>query len=1181
MRHNISILLGEDMKQFATRLAKYIHKYGEGDAQEYCRVQSWMKKSDGMMEIKKAELDCPASSDFVSTLQDMFATRLADDAILDALDYMAELRRHLTKQHQQIVTINNGGDNSSLLLTIYLPLYDIDLCNHVEEIVNAASNIQSRYNILIVGLCHDIRHIIHNDNGDKENAKHYDILDATQKDCIEKLATLCKGSNILDQVVVLQNTNAEGFALSLDKDSIVRIMGELSLLVTEKYDTIFTQAAKFDQDHPLCTLGISVLNLDKYYFEDFLLRQAYLHILDKEDVNAEKVDVNKVAIIADKRLKQHKNLFSDFYRHHIEPLAKQGVPHDNIISQTAPKLQKELESVTSHLTDYINDNNLTLPEKKALLAVILGYDDPLLVGNLFNQEQLTLDNLDEEVANIFISENNKLVSKTTDANGKISIKKGPLTMCCNEDGMVELPIKRLQQLRNEMRESTNYIRQKTEELNAIDQMTHDAEVSEKRFTNAGFVIDGNVYHFDTEHKEIEFEETYEPQLVTKNNIDLREYFTPIKNQGEIGACTVFAVASIFEYILKKNSDENYDLSESFVYYNVRRAKGNEDVDTGSSFQDVIKSMGTEGICTEQLHPYTKNLSAEPSDEAYLDGKSRRIIKALNVAIEENAIKSAIQDGYPVAISLKVYDSFSTTTFSGKGSNVTSSGFVTYPTEAEIDSEEFGYHAMVVVGFIDDTKHFVVRNSWGKEFGDKGYCYIPYSYVCDHELNRFACIVTEVNATSAGETFIVRGRGDIDTIVQFNTSDAYIKTQIIKNLIDAEQRHLKLMQNDDVRLRKNYETLMQELGRQSKRKEIMANRQTLFQKQIDSAKERQREINEEKRHKILRQFDDETFKIRLCLIGWIVIFFIWWIAGWIVCIPNESNSLTSIFQGWRNWISSGLGITISIFLTSGIICAGFYFWWIKSERRKKEMELEEESANVAQEIHKFQSDLDVLQLRFHVAGMVIDGLLSLKTTLDRKYQAMKSYIGNLSLWQKEEQKATDVIETLVKNPFIPLLDNATLDKYFKDNKENITGEMHLYEYFNGFHLDDNAIIAYKYQLKQNILRHITSLLDEFSIYRHIFNTVDYPYIDKQYASASNLLPLLDRKSEPFCQIRSNAMTKPQATFLFVKTDSREKNAWQREYPQYFSTTPISEDISSTYKILALRLQPLSVNELLIV
>lgn len=168
---------------------------------------------------------------------------------------------------------------------------------------------------------------------------------------------------------------------------------------------------------------------------------------------------------------------------------------------------------------------------------------------------------------------------------------------------------------------------------------------------------------------------------------------------------------------------------------------------------------------------------------------------------------------------------------------------------------------------------------------------------------------------------------------------------------------------------------------------------------------------------------------------------------------------------------------------------------------------------------------------------------------------------------------------MKEPFIPLLNNQTLDKYFEENVNTITGQMHLYEYFNSYKLDDDTIIEYKRKLKENILKHISNQLSDFTVFRHVLNIKDFPYLDKEYASANNLLPLLDKKSEPFCQLRSNAATKPQARFLFIHTDVQVKHLWEQEYQKYFNTTPISEDIISVYKVLALRLQPLSPNEIL--
>ena len=374
-----------------------------------------------------------------------------------------------------------------------------------------------------------------------------------------------------------------------------------------------------------------------------------------------------------------------------------------------------------------------------------------------------------------------------DPDKEDTIIYGPLgDLCADGDGHVSLPINKLQKLRNEIRQSTNYIREKSKELNEIDTMTHDAEDSEKRLTEKGFVIDGNEYHFDIKHEELKFNETYEAKEVKEKSVNLKDYFTKVKDQGQIGACTVFAISSIYEYIIKRNADEEADLSESFVYYNVRHLDGKELEDTGSSYQDVIASIGTQGICTESLHPYTRLLSDVPSDEAYLDGEQRRITKALNVNVTENDIKSAIQEGYPVAISLKIFDSFNATT-----------GFVKRPTKSEIESADFGYHAMVIVGYSDDTKFFVVRNSWGEDFGEKGYCYIPYS------------------------------------TVQFNMSDAVIKTFVIRNLVDEEQVHLKKMQEEDAQVKMDYEMLMQTLGKQSMRTQIMQGHMGVLDEKIEN------------------------------------------------------------------------------------------------------------------------------------------------------------------------------------------------------------------------------------------------------------------------------------------------------------------------------------------------------------
>lgn len=1159
MRHTATILIGQDLKLYTARLGKYILKYGEADASSYFTSMNWSFE-EGKTEIKKAVRDSSSSFNFVSTMNDIYDTKLEEIETLVGEDRILDMRHFFQRLHQSTVTINNPGDSNSLLLSLIVPLYNVNACEEAIRIIQATSNIQSHYTIMIMGLCENLGNIIspkefRNITADEEVEKK-----SIQKQMLNNFAGLKLEQNTLEQIVVMQNTNSDGYALNLDQDSLLRIMGEMALICIEKYNTIFTQAGIFDREHLVSALGLSVMNLDKYYFENYLLRRSYLRIMEREDVTAEEVDLNKAAIIANACLAKHKNLFTDFYESTITPLWKKNIHQEAIVAQTAEPLDTKFKHVFNDLTAFIQDPKYSLPEKQAILAVILGYDDALLKGNLFSDQQLTIDNLDEEVANYFIEANNACVrkEKAEDPNEEDIIIYGPLgDLCADEDGKVKLPIERLQNLRNEIRQSTNYIREKNKELEEIDVMKQDAADSEKRLTEKGFIIDGTLHRFDIKHEEVKFNETFEPKEVIEKNVDLREFFTKVKDQGQIGACSVFSIVSIYEYLLKRNSQEEYDLSESFVYYNVRHANGTELEDTGSSFQDVIMSMGEQGICKESLHPYTLSLCDEPSVEAYTDGKKRRITKALNVNVNEKDIKSAIQEGYPVAISLKVFNSFYST-----------SGFVERPTEEEVESADFGYHAMVVVGFTDETKHFVVRNSWGELFGDNGYCYIPYSYICDPQFNRMACIIKEVDFSGDIEIVVSDGNSGKKQTVQFNMNDVVIKAFVIRNLLGEEQVSLKEMQKEDAKLRTDYETLMQTLGKQSMRTKIMEAHTGVLDGQRKYLKQQRDRINETERGVALKEFDSNSWKVKLYLIGVLAFFAIVW--GTVASLSN--NFLMWLQNSWCWGIFGMFGLVLIILV--------LYWWYVKSQRRKLEIEYEEMSASLSERMRKIEMQANEQKMKMHIAGMVIDKLLNLKASLDKKYQGMKAYIGNLSLWYKEEQKYYETMEPLVKDPFIPLLSNKQLNKYFEENSEHITKGMHLYEYFNGFKLDDEAIIEYKRGIKLNILKHIQSLLDDFTVFRHIFGTKDYPFLDKEYASASNLLPTLDTKSVPFCQIRKTAVMKPQARFLYIRTDAKEEQAWKNTYPQYFNTTPISENIESVYKIIGLRLQILRIDEVIL-
>jgi hypothetical protein len=57
--------------------------------------------------------------------------------------------------------------------------------------------------------------------------------------------------------------------------------------------------------------------------------------------------------------------------------------------------------------------------------------------------------------------------------------------------------------------------------------------------------------------------------------------------------------------------------------------------------------------------------------------------------------------------------------------------------AEAPKGEHGYHAMLCVGYVGN--YFIVKNSWGDDWGDSGYCYIPKKVLAESEPEAVAIV----------------------------------------------------------------------------------------------------------------------------------------------------------------------------------------------------------------------------------------------------------------------------------------------------------------------------------------------------------------------------------------------------------------------------------------------------------
>lgn len=208
------------------------------------------------------------------------------------------------------------------------------------------------------------------------------------------------------------------------------------------------------------------------------------------------------------------------------------------------------------------------------------------------------------------------------------------------------------------------------------------------------------------------------------SVDLTSQMPAVYDQGQLGSCTANALSAAFEFDLMRQGLTDYMPSRLFVYYNERSIEGTVSTDSGAQIADGVKTLASDGVCAESEWPYDiAKFTDRPPAKAYADAKAVRVLTYHTVDQSEVAIKAALAAGFPVVIGFTVYDSF-------ESGEVEKTGVVPMPGP---DESQLGGHAVVVVGYDDESRRFRVRNSWGSGWGQSGYFTMPYAYLTDPDL----------------------------------------------------------------------------------------------------------------------------------------------------------------------------------------------------------------------------------------------------------------------------------------------------------------------------------------------------------------------------------------------------------------------------------------------------------------
>lgn len=210
-------------------------------------------------------------------------------------------------------------------------------------------------------------------------------------------------------------------------------------------------------------------------------------------------------------------------------------------------------------------------------------------------------------------------------------------------------------------------------------------------------------------------------------IDLRKWDSPVEDQGSLGSCASHAFTSCYEQmVIRQSLGDFVELSRLFSYYNSRILEESVGIDAGILYmRNVIKSGVKEGTCKESLWPYTvSNFATTPSAECYTDALNQRVDKYETLNTVTEAL-DALNIFKPIFVGMQTFYDF--ILIDSKNPDIPIPDNYSY---------KMGNHAVAIVGYNLTDKKFIVKNSFGKYWGDNGYCYMPFAYYDDYVFEKW-------------------------------------------------------------------------------------------------------------------------------------------------------------------------------------------------------------------------------------------------------------------------------------------------------------------------------------------------------------------------------------------------------------------------------------------------------------
>ena len=219
--------------------------------------------------------------------------------------------------------------------------------------------------------------------------------------------------------------------------------------------------------------------------------------------------------------------------------------------------------------------------------------------------------------------------------------------------------------------------------------------------------------------------------------DLRKWCSPIEDQGSLGSCTANAGVGLLEYFENKAFEKYIDGSRLFLYKvsrNLLQKKG----DYGAHIRTTMMAMILFGIPPEKYLPYhIEKFDEEPDSFCYAFAQNYQAAQYFRLD-PSNLSKDKVLLQVKVNLAASIPAIFGFTVYSSIN-QAGKDGKIPFPS---LNEKVEGGHAVMAVGYDDKMKitnesngetatgAVLIRNSWGAQWGNEGYGWLPYKYILE-------------------------------------------------------------------------------------------------------------------------------------------------------------------------------------------------------------------------------------------------------------------------------------------------------------------------------------------------------------------------------------------------------------------------------------------------------------------